>query len=173
MQAAGTLWIQEARYEVTDPDAPRPAGTIGTNLAQEGEGLAEIFTDVEEGEMLLTLDIRDAPPTEVHTDQWDAVFDLSVASSNGTLIVRPFQEEKPPSWCPSMAQHGPGSYRVRCHRRTGESQREEHLLSVWPSPHQPVKVHKLPAQVAPLPKASLPTPQPPQPGAVQPGVTGR
>lgn len=144
---------------------------MGVGRCLSAEGLVEIFTESEDGEIRLEVETCDAPPENVDLDGWEDVFEVSIRSSAGGLTVRPFPGGEPPGWCHRIAENGAGSYRMRCHLGAG-SAGEEHRIIVWPGPHEPYAAHKRKTREVPAVQ-QFPSGTPPGAGTVEPGVRTR
>jgi hypothetical protein len=117
----------------------------GNSLAAGGPEHLTVFTGTHTGQIRLTTEQRpDAPPPP--GDEWETAVDVSICSTSGALWLAERDGELIEE-AGNFAMAGPGWYRVRVQvrgRGVGDpavGSVEEHLLSVWPGPAEPDRVH--------------------------------
>ncbi|MEV4872069.1 hypothetical protein [Streptomyces syringium] len=120
------------------------------SLAAAGPEHLTVITGTHTGAIRLTVEQRSDEPGPP-TARWETAADVSLYSTSGRLWLSEWAGKLVDS-AGNLAHAGSGWYRVRVQargrdrgaaHRTVQSWVEEHLLSIWPAPPDPDKVHRI------------------------------
>ena len=129
-------------------EIPIATASWGTGLIVEMAVGAMIYTGIDRGPVRVTVDIRDAAPSDVDREPWDDIVEASLTAPHGQLRIQPLEyvpQADPSFSVPLLSFAGPGTYRLRAHTRGRDTAYdtvqtepcEDYLLTIWPAPPQP------------------------------------
>jgi hypothetical protein len=112
------------------------------------DSLSVIFTGIATGWVDVEVRLADAAPPAVDLDGWEEVVETSLTSASGQVRLRALMADTPP--LPVLTHDGPGTYRLRIHVRGRDTATdlstseivENYLLTIWPGPEEPDRIHK-------------------------------
>ncbi|MFF0205786.1 hypothetical protein [Streptomyces sp. NPDC005017] len=136
------VFVQYHLFQVMDPDGPMAGGldAAHTGLVSASDGAIEVHTGIHTGDVQVTAELHTHQPEPA--SGWDEIAEISCHSPSGEILVAPLMDD--PVDLPSLASHGPGSYRLRVHARgrdraidlAPDEVVEYYLIQSWPAPLQ-------------------------------------
>ncbi|WP_406505469.1 hypothetical protein [Streptomyces sp. NBC_00212] len=143
------LFIAHGTLDLIDLDTFEdvPLDHTANGLVAAREDYAAIVCAVEGGDIDVTAELWDGPPT-LHLDDWQDAAEISFTWTTARISIGPGEED--PDEAPVLALPGPGSYRLLVHgknRDAGDVREagdpvETYLLQLWPAPLADPVTHK-------------------------------
>lgn len=119
--------------------SPEPKFEPGNGLILVQPGVAVVYTGIHTGQVAVSVELWDGRPTELITDGWDEVVEVTMRAPIGQVRVRG-PMDNPPEGLPELTEAGPGNYRVRVHARGRDTAPdlvafepvEQYNIIIWP-----------------------------------------
>ncbi|MBB6398148.1 hypothetical protein BKA00_005062 [Actinomadura coerulea] len=112
-------------------------------------GFAAVNTGIAMGDVRLTVEVHQQPPT-LDIDEWEEAVEVTLEATAGRIKVAAVDDSDPTPPFPVLTPNGPGYYRVRVHARGRDTAIdlavdepvEDYLIQTWPAPPRPQKIYK-------------------------------